>query len=350
MVRANAIGVSSSQPVPVKEDVKEELDAVRRPQRLLDDQFDKIMRAYEEDGSDENEHDADHRAQWNEDDLSSTDVDSKGELEVEMGLNDADLQVLLGSGGYTLDTEENKAVEELASMSISGANEQNTVTSHSFKPEEHAETQLDNAMDHLMDSYKRVSADDAFAAIDGLKVARRAIAEAEKREKERLMSKDGAESDNSVDEELDAVLESMDNPREQWDCETIVSTYSNLDNHPSVIDDADGTLRRRRNLPPVIRLDRRTQLPVLGDSVEVGESDLHLRRDFGSRRPPGIPTGPRNKNETKEEKRARKAATKEAKRARRVLKSEMKDAFAKETLVQNRHATALGKSKVAVQL
>ena len=29
-------------------------------------------------------------------------------------------------------------------------------------------------------------------------------------------------------------------PRERWDCETIVSTYSNLENHPSVIDEPHG--------------------------------------------------------------------------------------------------------------
>jgi protein LTV1 len=49
----------------------------------------------------------------------------------------------------------------------------------------------------------------------------------------------------------------VDAPRDRWDCETVLSTYSNLENHPRLI-------RARDSRPvPRIRLDPRTGLPVV---------------------------------------------------------------------------------------
>lgn len=45
-------------------------------------------------------------------------------------------------------------------------------------------------------------------------------------------------------------------PREQWDAETIVSTYTNTENHPSVLP------MPRRNAAKPIALSRRTGIPL----------------------------------------------------------------------------------------
>lgn len=319
-------------------------EPVARPQRVLDDQFDQLMKAYEaEDEESELEDDDADRSRLNVDNLSDTDADSDGELEVETDLNDADLQALLGIEGLTLEKADDAPTDGVATMSTRGDNREE------FRPEEHAELQLDSAMDKLMDSYKRVRAEDALTAIDGLAVARRAIADAEVAERARLEQQGDDAASSSNDEELDAMVSSAGDDRDRWDCETIVSTYSNLDNHPSVIDDGNGTRRRRRALPKVIRLDPRTQLPVDGVPA-AAPSAGYDDRDFGTRSAKGAATEKRNKGETKEEKRKRKEAVKEAKRAGRLRKSEMKKAFAEEALAQNKHAVSLGKSKVAVQL
>lgn len=53
--------------------------------------------------------------------------------------------------------------------------------------------------------------------------------------------------------------EAEEEKKERWDCETILSTYSNLENHPRLI-------RARDNKPvPRITLDPRTGLPVVGE-------------------------------------------------------------------------------------
>lgn len=57
----------------------------------------------------------------------------------------------------------------------------------------------------------------------------------------------GAAEDGESSDEFELVEETVDDPeRNRWDCETIVSTYSNLDNHPALL---DGKPRRERKPP-----------------------------------------------------------------------------------------------------
>lgn len=335
-------------PETLQEEV-EEIVQTKRPHRALDDQFEQLLKTYAND-DEEDQQDRD----WNPDDMSSTEDGSERDADEYGNMDDAMLAELLGSSDYVIDTDEVKDVTteaeknepidaNTASVSEDAAPRNVTTDAHdSFKPGQYAESELTNAMDKLMDSFKRVSAEDAFAAIDGLDGARKAIA---KREAEEL---EAPTDDESKDPELDSMIDDVCQEREEWDCATIISTYSNLDNHPSVIDDGDGVRRRlRRPLPPVIRLHPRTQLPVGGPAAELPHA---LETDFGARRKPkGDTAKPRNRMETKEEKRSRKAAVKEAARERRAIKSEMKNAFAQEMRVQENHAVALGKSKVVMQ-
>ena len=123
----------------------------------------------------------------------------------------------------------------------------------------------------------------------------------------------------------------------QWDCESVVSTYSNLDNHPRLL----GQTRRDGRLSkPLIKLSKKTGMPIgaldrydidssddeeeddeAGAEEEDAEEDV-MRPNLGLARP---------KKETKAEKRARKKALKAERKARRLEKKQMKTAFKNET-------------------
>lgn len=107
--------------------------------------------------------------------------------------------------------------------------------------------------------------------------------------------------------------------QDRFDCESIISTYSNLYNHPSIISERNEK----------IKLSKKTGLPmgVLGEKPktvkELDRIDHKITRIL-----PEI--GKRTKDESKEEKKARKQAVKEHRRERRVEKKINKLAFKEE--------------------
>ena len=127
-------------------------------------------------------------------------------------------------------------------------------------------------------------------------------------------------------------------PKEdEWDAETILTTYTTTENHPTTIKMA----RRPRRGDETIQLDRRTGLPV---GTVLPATEERLRReaelvgggdeeDYGDDmsefgRHEGLNLGvARPKNEAAEDKRERKAAAKAAKAARRMEKKGTKEAF-----------------------
>lgn len=104
--------------------------------------------------------------------------------------------------------------------------------------------------------------------------------------------------------------------RETWDVQSVISTYSNLENHPSLINDRGPSKR--------IRIDPKTGMPVLveverkkkqQDIEEPAESDEDDEEEEDDDEESGENKGaPRSKSETKEEKKARKQAIKDAKK------------------------------------
>ncbi|TFL06151.1 Low temperature viability protein-domain-containing protein [Pterulicium gracile] len=116
----------------------------------------------------------------------------------------------------------------------------------------------------------------------------------------------------------------IDEKKDRWDCETILTTYSNLENHPRLI------RARDVNATPKIRLDRRTGLPTVAKEaaplphVAEGESD----EEEEGQEHEGTIIRPRD--ESKEDKKARKDAVKEEQRARRAEKKSTKEQFAAE--------------------
>ncbi|KAI9218830.1 hypothetical protein BC828DRAFT_387576 [Blastocladiella britannica] len=181
---------------------------------------------------------------------------------------------------------------------------------------------------------------------------------------------------------------------ERWDCESILSTYSNLDNHPAVISERGRRTRRvpkagstvassvAGGAPPTvipasgraaaaaakpltpsplaamveevmastaapIRLSARTGLPMSSAAAAAAESDDDAPRqdqdsddsDEEDEMVEAVNLGAaRSKYEDRDDKRARKQALKDAKRDRRAAKKELKTAFKQEDVRQTRVA------------
>ncbi|VDB86918.1 unnamed protein product [Peniophora sp. CBMAI 1063] len=139
---------------------------------------------------------------------------------------------------------------------------------------------------------------------------------------------DSDESDEDDEEAIYAMLEKEDKG-ERWDVESVLTTHTNLENHPRLI-------RARTSQPvPKITLDPRTGLPIVTPPTSAPtkrqrqprapsppSSDTETETDH-----PKHQTVTRLKNESKEDKKARKAAVKEQKSARRQEKKATKVAF-----------------------
>lgn len=350
------------------------IEAYREP-RLLDEQFEKFMRAQEWEGSGEND---------DEDDINNlpsgalkgadvledfrahiTSEELDGFWEGDEGLLDdlAKLQIETeeqsGQGKDEGRKTEERRVEADAMVDLTNVD---SATSSSdvreadqrvAEFEKFANAEFERGMEGLLDSYNRFTAEEAFDALDGVDEAWKAIERGEQEEatkRERKVELGLDEASDGHDSELDSHFDELFKEKEdKWDCETILSTYSNLENHPSVIDAPMSRKKRPVQPQPIIRLDSRTQAPAeYMPAMEKGSATA-ATVDFGSRRRVVQETQARRRKESKEEKKARKSAVKEAARGRRALKSEMKKAFGSEHVKQSRHAAAMGASKVAVQ-
>lgn len=119
--------------------------------------------------------------------------------------------------------------------------------------------------------------------------------------------------------------------RNPWDCETILTTYSNLDNNPVTIDASRRRRRKKKVAPheeeePVqqIQLSNKTGLPlgVLPSRPVADQADdtfVSVNRGEA-----------RKKNESKEEKKARKIAVKQEKQLARIQKKVTREVFREE--------------------
>ena len=110
--------------------------------------------------------------------------------------------------------------------------------------------------------------------------------------------------------------------KEKWDCESIISTYSNIYNHPKLITE-----------PKPIKLTKKLAIPadVLRKKEKADAFQQELKSINEKNRP-----ATRNKDESKEEKKQRKIAVKEERRCRRAEKKLNKQAFKDEQKIQER--------------
>ncbi|URD83517.1 hypothetical protein MUK42_03557 [Musa troglodytarum] len=132
-------------------------------------------------------------------------------------------------------------------------------------------------------------------------------------------------------DEMVFVEESSDES-EAWDCETIVSTYSNLDNHPGRIQAPENPKRSLPRIFPgdstaknnVIALRGNEKLPVdylpnKRRTAEKVKTSVVLSSEKPKRRP--------HSQESKEEKKERKSAIKEERREARKAKKELRGLY-----------------------
>lgn len=174
-------------------------------------------------------------------------------------------------------------------------------------------------------------------------------------ESKKQMQKDLAEADAILaNPEIDLPPEEVlidgksyfsETPRNPWDCESILSTYSNLDNNPVVIGRSKKKKGKKKKKddsgngiipedgPVKIQLSNKTGLPLgvfdarrpspeENDHDEYySEGDTYLSVNRGESR---------NKQESKMEKKTRKMAVKEERRICRMQKKMLKEAFAEE--------------------
>ncbi|XP_046857414.1 protein LTV1 homolog isoform X1 [Xenia sp. Carnegie-2017] len=124
---------------------------------------------------------------------------------------------------------------------------------------------------------------------------------------------------------------------EQWDCESILSTYSNLYNHPTLIKESSKNLGDKR-----IALSKRDGIPlgVLSDGKKdkITKSSEMKVSDNAHRQ---LENYNRSRDETKEEKRARKQKVKNERQMRRSQKKCNKLLFKEERKRQEKSQTAI---------
>ncbi|KAJ1409720.1 Low temperature viability protein [Sesbania bispinosa] len=162
--------------------------------------------------------------------------------------------------------------------------------------------------------------------------------------------KEYAEGYEVEDEDKDVVLlQESSNESEVWDCETIVSTYSNLDNHPGKIEAPEITRRKKlaetvsaalSSSSQIISLKGKEKLPIdflPGGRKPAAENIKGLstaRTEQHKRKQHGL--------ESKEEKKERKAAVKKERREARRVKKEMKGLYKCEAHWAQRAAAVSG--------
>ncbi|XP_053146515.1 protein LTV1 homolog isoform X1 [Hemicordylus capensis] len=141
-----------------------------------------------------------------------------------------------------------------------------------------------------------------------------------------VLNEKGEEVDKEEEETVTLLIEE---PKEKWDCESILSTYSNLYNHPKLIEVPQKPKPIRVSKKTGIPLDVLPQRTLTAKQAEcmqmINDSDL-----------PRVSTQPRSKNESKEDRKARKQAVKEERKERRLEKKANKLAFKQEKTRQEK--------------
>jgi len=145
------------------------------------------------------------------------------------------------------------------------------------------------------------------------------------------------EPDLQSSESEQDIVEEQVSDEEKWDCESIISTYTNTENHPVLIEEPKSVKK--------IFISRKTQMPILAQQ----EQPKQISKAQDSNQKHATKKLPlRHKDETTEEKRHRKALIKQERKANRGKKKELKMMYKKEEMrqqhilvVNNQHAIAI---------
>lgn len=120
--------------------------------------------------------------------------------------------------------------------------------------------------------------------------------------------------------------------RNPWDCESILSTYSNLDNNPAMIVTQSRRNKKKKNkVMEKIILSSKTGLPI-ADPADEKNDESDYDEDYDETYVSVNKGVARQKKETPEEKRARKAQVKQERQVARLQKKVTKEVFKDEFL------------------
>ncbi|KAJ3614208.1 hypothetical protein NHX12_017783 [Muraenolepis orangiensis] len=137
------------------------------------------------------------------------------------------------------------------------------------------------------------------------------------------------EEDDEDEEHQEMETLIIEAPAEKWDCETIISTYSNIYNRPKLIKDPPKTKTIRVSVKLGIPLDVLPSRGLTARQVErmerINDSDL-----------PRVSTQERCKEESSEDRKSRKQAIKGERKERRTEKKANKLAFKQEKCRQEK--------------
>ncbi|KAI0692978.1 Low temperature viability protein-domain-containing protein [Cytidiella melzeri] len=166
------------------------------------------------------------------------------------------------------------------------------------------------------------------SAVDKLDTFRKALGRAQIRDQE----DDDGEGDFLMPVDIDEA-------KDRWDCETILTTYSNLENHPRLI------RARQTRITPKITLDPKTGLPVVGETRAPRRQAQPINETEDTERPIRV-TISRPKDESKEDKKLRKQAVKAERQTRRADKKNTKEQFSSEIKTQTKRLSDKEKTKL----
>jgi protein LTV1 len=159
---------------------------------------------------------------------------------------------------------------------------------------------------------------------------------------------DGGDDEDGEDstEDIEVYFEGKEEP--QWDVESYVSTYTNTENHPRLVQES--ALNRRiqigRGGVPTGVLEHERKKMAKSEKVRRQQEDeayLASRKEAAEKVNLGVA---RPKKETAEERRARKEALKVEKRANRETKKELKESFRKESVRQHRQEAGTSRATI----
>jgi len=159
--------------------------------------------------------------------------------------------------------------------------------------------------------------------------------------KEVVDEKAGGGSVNVANDESSSDSEELvtvETKQERWDCESILSTYSNLYNHPKLIQE-----------PKKINLKGRHGLPEGSLQQKKGLTEAAVTEAFGSMHSDKASTY-RPKDEAAEERAERKKAVKQERRERRAEKKMNKQAFTQEKIRQDKEMVNLKNNLKTVKI
>jgi protein LTV1 len=147
---------------------------------------------------------------------------------------------------------------------------------------------------------------------------------AEEREKTLLLARKGLEAPDEV------VMIETSVKETDWDCESILTTYSNVANHPKVLEDEGGGSKKTRKPKQPVAFADAPVAAVAEDDAAAAAAASAVNKGVA-----------RKKEETPEQRKARKAAVKAERKAARETKKSLKMSYKAEAASQKTHVNAV---------